>query len=519
MVKQLKELVHRARYFREAVCAIVLLLVSFQPAFGATKLDGTLVLSDSKEQFMSTLATMPYTSSGAGPVLYVLGCSACPSSQAFERDWKGQLDGVEMRRILIAFNAATANETAYLARTRDINDFYAFMNHTKVAPPIKACNCPEDNKAIQAFKSVIDPFGKVLKPIMIKNGWPKDAPAFPQFMWETNGRAYVGAYSKNSFPEILSLLRSGTQTAQASAPPSRTPAHDSASTLTEASVVETKGQVMTADKNSANPAAAAPTSDSGSTSIGSAASGPDVIGLRIGMSPDEARAIFKSRVLTSDAMRKGYKELSSTLAWKVPGRGIQMPVSNGNYIQGFTANGSHDDQSVHNFTVWFSAVPGQEKLLSLSRSDDLLGSKKPTLGAFEKTLFEKYGTPTYRYEPDRSGGYYFMWNYDSNGKLHNPGFTKDLNSCNQPITAGWMWNDQEFEQQSVRCGAIFLIVNMGFDGTYVGRETLIRNYKVRMEGFDMAMRENKISRAIINKEQAAASEAAIKKGQQQKPEF
>lgn len=198
MDKQFDGLGQRKRSLQKAVCAIVLLLVSAQPVFSATKPDGTLEITDGKEQFMSTLASMPYTSSGAGPVLYLLECSACPSSQAFEKDWKGQLDSVEMRRLLIAINPTTANESAYLARTRDINDFYAFMNQTKVAPPIKACNCPDDNKAVQAFNSVINPFGKVLKPIIVKNGWPKGAPAPPQFMWEIKGHVYVGAYSKKN---------------------------------------------------------------------------------------------------------------------------------------------------------------------------------------------------------------------------------------------------------------------------------------------------------------------------------
>lgn len=125
------------RHFQEAVFAIVLLLVSIQPAFSATKPDNAIAITDGKDQFMSTLASMPYTSSGTSPVLYVLECSACPFSQAFEKDWKGRLDGVEMRRLLIAVNAQTAKETAYLARTRDINDFYAFMHQ-----PAGAANIP-----------------------------------------------------------------------------------------------------------------------------------------------------------------------------------------------------------------------------------------------------------------------------------------------------------------------------------------------------------------------------------------
>jgi hypothetical protein len=55
-------------------------------------------------------------------------------------------------------------------------------------------------------------------PTIMKNGWVKDGPP-PQFLWEVNGRVYVSGYSKASFQEILSMLRSGTQAKESSAPP------------------------------------------------------------------------------------------------------------------------------------------------------------------------------------------------------------------------------------------------------------------------------------------------------------
>lgn len=272
------------------------------------------------------------------------------------------------------------------------------------------------------------------------------------------------------------------------------------------------------------PAGEVSTSDSVAASVWNGSVGPDVIGLRIGTMPADARAILKSRVLISDGMRKGYKETSRTLTWKVPGRGINVPVPNGQSIESFVVNGGHDDQSPHDFTVWFSAVPGQERLLALRRSDTLYGDKRPTLGSFEKTLFEKYGTPVYRQEP--TTGTTSIWSYNSNGKLQSLGSEKDVAYCLQIIVGGmqnvlssWNWNDQEFEQASDRCGAAILIVSMAFDSKYVGQDTLIRNYQVRMEGFAAALHAGKVARGIIDKEQVIANEALIKKGQQQKPEF
>lgn len=186
--------------FRKTAFTFLWLLVSFQPAFGQQA-----EIIKGKEKFMRTLASMPYTSSGAGPVLYVLEFSECPYCQAFERDWKGQLGGVEMRRFFYGVSQRTTNEAAYLAQTRNIDDYYAFMNHTKVAP-----NARNNNIAIDAYNSVIGPLQNVLAPILINNGWPSRNPMSPQFMWETNGRVYVyGGYTKEATKKILSMVRSG----------------------------------------------------------------------------------------------------------------------------------------------------------------------------------------------------------------------------------------------------------------------------------------------------------------------
>jgi hypothetical protein len=513
---------HRSRYFLAAGCALALLLFSAQPAFSATKPDGTLEIIDGKEQFMSTLASMPYTSSGTGPVLYLLECSACPYSQAFEKDWKGKFNGLEMRRILIAMNATTANETAYLARTRDINDFYAFMNHTKVAPAIEVCKCPDDNKAIEAVKSVVQPFGKVLKPIMIKNGWSKDSPAPPQFMWETNGHVYVGRYYKNSFPEILSMLRAGSQTTQPSAPPSRTSAHDSASTIKETSATESTGQLMSAEKITPEPVENATTTNSGSTSARNGGSGPDVVGFRIGMTPDEARAIFKSNILVSDELRKSYKEQ----------RMIMPTLPSKKYLNSIRAGRDRDLQARHQLHASFSPVPGHEEIVSVWRGVTFPRDQKPVYNVVMKALVEKYGTPTNSY-----GTKVFSWVYDRNGALHSPD-NKDPNSfcrtgflnlgAEQSNTMwSYMFNEayttQRFnmtsEQVIATCGAVYIYVEIDYPYASITGDALVDGQNTTMVGYDAALRGAKEAKALTDKASEAANTAAIKKGQQQKPEF
>src|SRR5437016_12088557 len=85
-----------------------------------------------------------------------------------------------------------------------------------------------------------------------------------------------------------------------------------------------------------SPAGDATTSKSGSKSVGSGGSGPDVIGLRIGMAPDQARELFKSHGFGSSTKSSNrpfdsYAESSNTLALNLPGQAPQ-PVPNTKYV-------------------------------------------------------------------------------------------------------------------------------------------------------------------------------------------
>jgi hypothetical protein len=266
------------------------------------------------------------------------------------------------------------------------------------------------------------------------------------------------------------------------------------------------------------------TSESESKSVGSG--GPDVLGLRIGMTLAEARAIFKSRILVPDKYRKGYTETPSSLMIRLPNGLSGGLVPSGNYIDRIEAGWQGDGYSLHNFVVHFTPVPGHQEIVSLARLEELKSSTKPTFDAFEKTLLGKYGTPTHS---DQVSGalFNYYWSYDSNGTLQKPGSIKDIPRCQSKVsmrgsTFGVLnrLGDQQFEQFPAQCGAIFLHVYGRFDGnTYHGRDTLVDLYEVYMTGFDTTLRAHDTANAIIDKASADASAAAIQKGQQQKPEF
>lgn len=473
MAKQLNKLTHSNWGLRETALALFSLLVSFQPALGQTQIE----ITEGKEQFMSTLASMPYTSSGTGPALYVLEFSECPYCQAFERDWKGQLGGVEMRRFFYGVSDRTSNETAYLAQTRSIDDFHAFMNRTKVAPEFK-----KNNTAIKAFNSVIGPLSKVLLPIMIKNGWRSRNPVSPQFMWESDGRVYVrGGYTKESANEMLSMVRSGAQVAQVSPPPPAAP--------------EAMGGV-----------------------------GPDVIGLRTGMTPTQTRTIVQSRVLVSAALRKSYAESRGILAFSLPGSAEQR-IPNTEFLSTLGSSGRADDGTTHTLQAFFTPVPGREELVLLNRRTEILASKRPTYEAFSRGLLEKYGTPTHAPSP---GLHY--WSYDRNGTLLQPGSLKNFpTNCVQlsfdDYTGSTPWimalpSKPHLRQLPSECGAILLFLGTGFQGvSYTGSDTIVSHYSTKLIGLDSAIRASSASGAIIEKARAAASGASIKRAQQQKPDL
>jgi hypothetical protein len=279
-----------------------------------------------------------------------------------------------------------------------------------------------------------------------------------------------------------------------------------------------------------SPAGYAATSKGGSKSVGSGGSGPDVIGLRIGMTPAQAREMFKSHGFGSSTKSSNgpvdiYAEDSNTLAFSLPGKAPQS-VPHTNYVARISG-AIHDikypttESSGGLVTVFFGPIPGQEGIVLLNRTEYIPASKKPTVDAFVKTLVEKYGTPT-ELLPNSPGTY--RWRYDSNGTLRKPTPATSFVGCPrlkpgvvefQPLESPLMI--QEYKLSVPRCGAIFLEVAVGFEGfNYTGPATLIKNYTTHMTGLDATIRALEAAKGIVDKAQAEASGAAIKKGQQQK---
>jgi hypothetical protein len=394
---------------------------------------------------------------------------------------------------------------------------------------------------LNAVKSVVEPFGKILKPAIIENGWNKKSAAPPQFMWETNGRVYVSGYSKQTFQDILSAVRSGAQTKEASGAPLRPPAADE---LSSASAATTE-QAMGPDQKSAKAAGDVMASSSGSKAGSTAMAGPDVIGLRIGTTPAEAREIFKARdypLASKNTPNRGieiYREDVETLAFTLPGSHPQ-PIPSMRYVARLYAEFTEDwtgpeaERAHHRLAVVFSPVPGHEGVVSLRRHEDLPARKRPTAQSFENTLVEKYGTPT---EWDPRFPAIYRWRYDTDGKQAKRTPSTRFVNCPAPAPDVAISSLDSLESATRRvenlrqglgtkftqpdpCGSILVEVILAFEGVnYAGPGTLVRSYQIDMIGYDATLRALTSATAIIEKAQATANDAAMKKAQQQKPDL
>ena len=321
------------------------------------------------------------------------------------------------------------------------------------------------------------------------------------------------ASSKSSAPEaVMGASASGKPNSQKPASPNASRSPDQRSN--------------TIDSAAGNAA----TSKSGSKSVGSGWSGPDVIGLRIGMTPDQAREKFKSHGFGSSTKSPkrpfdSYTEGSNRLAFVLPGQAPQ-PVPNTKYVAQISGvindiKYPATENAGELLTIFFGPIPGQEGIVLLNRTEYIPASKKPTVDVFAKSLVEKYGPPT-ELLPDSSGIY--RWRYDSNGTLRKPTPATSFVGCPRLRPGGVEFQPpasplmiQEYKQSVPRCGAIFLEVAMGFEGfNYAEPGTLIKNYTTHMSGLDATIRALEAAKVIVDKAQAEASGAAIKKGQQQK---
>jgi hypothetical protein len=119
----------------------------------------------------------------------------------------------------------------------------------------------------------------------------------------------------------------------------------------------------------------------------------DVAGVKLGMSPDEVRAVLKSKKLLD------YNETAETLSYLDATKGVMQPIPNGrfvNVIAAWTAPPSSAASDTfqtdgESFAVMFTPVPGKERAMGIVHT---VGYSPPNAVreiALESGLTKKYG--------------------------------------------------------------------------------------------------------------------------------
>jgi hypothetical protein len=118
----------------------------------------------------------------------------------------------------------------------------------------------------------------------------------------------------------------------------------------------------------------------------------DIGGVKLGMSPDEVRAVLRSKKLLD------YKESAETLSFVDPGKGTVQQVPNGrfvNVIAAWTAPpaASRDNLEVdgESYEIMFTPVPGRERAMGIVHSVGYSLGNAVRDSVLESGLIKKYG--------------------------------------------------------------------------------------------------------------------------------
>ena len=150
--------------------------------------------------------------------------------------------------------------------------------------------------------------------------------------------------------------------------------------------------------------------------------GPNILGIRLGMAPSEVRRILEGR----PGMR--VIETPSALAYQ-PVAGHQKKIPNSDYVLSLIAipiRGEHETIQVD-----FTPVAGRERAVSIELKQSFPVGQKPSVEATVRALIDKYGAVSNKSSP---GGLYF-WRFDSQAKLLDikPGVvTNHADVCRNP---------------------------------------------------------------------------------------
>lgn len=140
-----------------------------------------------------------------------------------------------------------------------------------------------------------------------------------------------------------------------------------------------------------------------------AETGPNILGIQLGMTPNEVRKILDTR--------PGIKvrEVRGVLMYQ-PASGSPKPIPNSGYVK--EINTFPAPVSTEAIIVTFTPTAGRERAISVERRQTFPVGQQPTINATSEALVDKYGPVSYKLKP---GGPFinYFWRFDSQAKLRD----------------------------------------------------------------------------------------------------
>jgi hypothetical protein len=185
----------------------------------------------------------------------------------------------------------------------------------------------------------------------------------------------------------------------------------------------------------------------------------DIGGVKLGMSPDEVRAVLKSKKLLD------YTESAETLSFLDPAKGVAQAVPNGRFVNLIAAwtpppAGPADTYRVdgESYEVMFTPVPGREQAMGIIHTVGYSPANAIHEVSLENGLTEKYGgfaesddlpaSPTWRIQS--AGNVQVGDPCNRRGTLGGLGALNVANPARENLAL--KWSPEDFKSQIEHCG-------------------------------------------------------------------
>lgn len=167
--------------------------------------------------------------------------------------------------------------------------------------------------------------------------------------------------------------------------------------------------------------------------------GMDVIGLRLGMSPEEVKTALQAHD-PAIKMHEQYQELSR--------------VPDSRYLGLISAESSADQRSSESVTIEFATPPHAPIMMRLARKAVYGQGAQPTLTNTVDALTNKYGTPTVD-DNDHPSIRRMIWMYDRNGRKMTSAPANMAQRCTSMVP---MVVFQQLQGEDTECGVTLSII-------------------------------------------------------------